>query len=50
MVQGVLLTVHPVSAHGGGEAPGDQSSLQQGAGTGTSADLNLGIAAGAEWW
>ena len=29
---------HPGSAHGGGEAPGDQSSLRQGAETGSSGD------------
>src|SRR4051812_21840491 len=29
MVQGGLLTAHPVSAHGGGEAPGGRSSLRR---------------------
>src|SRR4051812_9996332 len=32
MVQGRLLTDHPGSFHGGGEAPGGRSSLWQGAG------------------
>ena len=35
MVQGGLLTAHPGSVHGDGEAPGDESSLRQGAGTGS---------------
>ena len=48
MVQGGLLTAQPGSAHGGGEAPKDQSSLRQGAGTGSSGVHNLGIAATAE--
>src|SRR4051812_33514963 len=34
MVQGGLLTTHPGSTLGGGEAPEDQSSLRQGAETG----------------
>ena len=50
MVQGGLLTAHPGSAHGGGEAPGDQSSLRQGAGMRSSGDPNLGIATAAEQW
>ena len=50
MVQGGLLTAHPGSAHGGGEAPGDRSSLRQGAGTWSSSDPDLGIAAAAEQW
>ena len=50
MVQGGLLTAHPGSAHGGGEAPGDQSSLRQGVGTGSYGDPNLGIMAAAEQW
>ena len=50
MVQGGLLTAHPGSAHGGGEAPGDRSSLRHGAGTGSSSDPDLGIAAAAEQW
>ena len=45
MVQGGLLTAHPGGNHGDGGASGDQSSLRQGAGTGTSADPDLGIAA-----
>ena len=45
MVQGGLLTVHPEGDHVDGGASGDQSSLRQGAGTGTSADPDLGIAA-----
>ena len=32
MVQGGLLTTHPGSVHGGGEAPGGGSPLRQGAG------------------
>ena len=32
MVQGGLLTTRPGSVHDGGEAPGGQSSLRQGAG------------------
>ena len=48
MVQGGLLTAHPGSEHGDGEASGDQSSLRQGAGTGTSADPDHEIAAAAE--
>ena len=50
MVQGGLLTAHPGSAHGGGEAPGDRSSLRQGAGIGSFGDPDLGIAAAAEQW
>ena len=49
MVQGGLLTAHPGSAHGGGEAPGDRSSLRQGAGTGSSRDPNLEIAEAVEY-
>ena len=48
MVQEKLLTAHPGSAHGGGEALGDQSCLRQGAGTGSSGAPDLGIAAAAE--
>ena len=43
-----LLTKHLRGKHGDGGASGDQSSLRQGAGTGTSADLDLGIAMAAE--
>ena len=39
-----------LTKHGDGGASGDQSSLQQGAGTGTSADPDLGIAMAAEQW
>ena len=45
-----LLTKHLGGKHGDGGASGDQSSLRQGAGTGTSADPNLGIAMAAEQW
>ena len=48
VVQVGLLTAHPGSEHGGGGASGDQTSLGQGAGTRTSGDLDLGIAAAAE--
>ena len=48
MVQGGLLMEHPGGDHGDGGASEDQSSLRQGAGTGTSADPDLGIAAAAE--
>ena len=50
MVQGGLLTTHPGSAHGGGEASGDQFSLRQGVGTGSSGDPDLGITAATEQW
>ena len=50
MVQGGLLTTHPRSEHGDGGASGGQSSLRQGAGTGTSADPDLGIAMAEEQW
>ena len=50
MVQGGLLTAHPGSADDGEEAPGDQSSLWQGAGTGSSGDPDLGIATAVEQW
>ena len=39
---------HLGGKHGDGGAFGDQSSLRQGAGTGTSADPDLGIATAAE--
>ena len=48
MVQGGLLTAHPGSAHGGGEALGGQSSLRQGAGKGPDGAPDLGSAAAAE--
>ena len=41
MVQGGLLTAHPGSIHGGGEAPEGQSSLRQGAGTWSPGSPNL---------
>src|SRR4051812_5462379 len=48
MVQGGLVTAHPGSAHGGGEALEGQSSLRQGAGTGSSGCPDLPIVAAAE--
>src|SRR3954462_1976871 len=48
MVQGGLLTVHPGSVHGGGEAPGGGSSLRQVAGKRSSGAPNLGSTAAAE--
>src|ERR1041385_2854982 len=48
MVQGRLLTVHPGSIHGGGEAPGGGSSLRQGAGKRSSCAPDLGSTAAAE--
>src|ERR1044071_9002436 len=48
MVQGGLLTVHPGSIHGGGEAPGGDSSLRQGAGKRSSGAPDLGSVAAAE--
>src|SRR3954464_10309183 len=47
MVQGGLLTAHTGSVHGNGEAPGGESSLRQGAGTGSpgSPDLETAVAA-----
>ena len=43
-----LLTKHLGGNHGDGGAFGDQSSLRQGAGIGTSADPDLVITAAAE--
>ena len=43
-----LLTKHLGGKHGDGGASRDQSSLREGAGTGTSADPDLGIAMAAE--
>ena len=43
-----LLTKHLEGKHGDGGASEDQSSLRQGAGIGTSADPDLGIAMAAE--
>src|SRR3954468_1849149 len=48
MVQGGLLTAHPGSVHGGGEAPGGGSSLRQGVGKRSSGAPGLGSAAAAE--
>ena len=48
MVQGGLLTAHPGSIHGGGEAPGGQSSLRQGAGKRSSGAPDLGSAVAAD--
>ena len=45
-----LLTKHLGGKHGDGGASGDESSLRQGAGAGTSADPDLGIAMAAEQW
>ena len=44
-----LLMKHLGGKHGDGGASGDQSSLRKGAGTGTSADPDLGIAAAEQW-
>ena len=49
MVQGGLLTVHPRGDHGGGEAPGGQSSLRQGAEIASPGDPEIGIAAAEQW-
>ena len=48
MVHGGLLTVHPGNIHGGGEAPGGQSSLRQGAGKRSSGAPDLGSEGAAE--
>ena len=48
MVQGELLTAHPGGDHGDGEASGGQSSLRQGAETGSSGDPEIGIAVAEE--
>ena len=48
MVQGVLLTAHPGSVHGGGEALGGDPSLRQGAGKRSSGAPDLGSATAAE--
>ena len=47
-VQGGLLTAHPGSVHGDGEAPGGGSSLRQGAGTWSPNNPDLETAAAAE--
>ena len=48
MVQGGLLTAHSGSVHGDGEAPENESSLWQGAGTGSPGSPDLETAAAAE--
>ena len=48
MVQGGLLTSHPGGVHGDGEDPGGESSLRQGAGTGSPDSPDLETAAVAE--
>src|SRR3954464_10473857 len=48
MVQGKLLTTHPGSVHGRGEAPGGQSSLRHSAGKKFAGAPDLGSAAAAE--
>ena len=48
MVQGGLLTAHSGSAHGGGEAPGRDPSLRQGAGKRSSDAPDLGSATAME--
>ena len=45
-----LLMKHLGGKHGDGGPSGDQSSLRQGAGTGTSVDPDLGIAMAVEQW
>src|ERR1044072_3140363 len=47
MVQGRLLTAHPGGVHGGGGAPGGDSSLRQGAGTPSLGSPDLETAAAA---
>src|SRR6187399_2342140 len=48
MVQGGLLTTHPGSVHGGGEASGGGSPLRQGAGKSSPDAPDLGSDAAAE--
>ena len=48
MVQGRLLTSHPGGVHGGGEAPGGDPPLRQGAGKSSPGAPDLGSAAAAE--
>src|ERR1041385_4925046 len=48
MVQRKLLTAHPGSVHGGGEAPGGRSSLRKGAEKRFAGAPNLGSATAAE--
>src|SRR6187399_1884340 len=46
MVQGRLLTTHPGGVHGGGEAPGGDPPLRQGAGKSSSGAPDLGSGGG----
>ena len=48
MVQGGLLTTHPGGVHGGGEAPGGDPPLRQGAEKSSPGAPDLGSAAAAE--
>ena len=50
MVQGGLLIAHLGGDHGDGEASVGQFSLQQGAGTASPSDPEIGIASAAEQW
>src|SRR3954469_6336037 len=45
MVQGILLTHHPGGVHGGGEGPGGDPPLRQGAGKSSPGAPDLGSAA-----
>ena len=47
MVQGGLLTAHPGSVHGDGEAPGGEFSLRQGARTASPGSPDLETTAAA---
>ena len=46
MVQGRLLTTHPGGVHGGGEAPGGDPPLRQGAGKSSPGAPDLGSGGG----
>ena len=48
MVQGRLLTTHPGGVYGGGEAPGGDPPLRQGAGKSSPGAPDLGSAVAAE--
>ena len=48
MVQGGILKAHPGSVHGDGEAPREESSLWQGAKTGSPSSTDLETAAAVE--
>ena len=48
MVQGRLLTTHPGGVHGGGEAPGGDPPLRQGAGKSSPGAPDLGSTAAVE--